>query len=323
MRAWRVEQWCDPDGMRWVEADPPEPGAGQVRIKVAAAALNFLDTLMIAGKYQVKPALPFTPGVELAGVVDAAGPGSRHAVGTRVCANVPTGGYAEYAVADDAAAAAVPEGIDLAVAATLPIVFPTAHLCLRDAGRLAAGETVLVTAAAGGVGLATIQLAKAWGAARVIALAGGEAKLAVCRDLGADVLIDYNRPDWFEQARAAAGPGADIVVDMVGGAVAEQALRLLAWRGRFVVVGFAGGAIPAIAANRLLLKSATAVGVFWGATAQKEPQLAAAVFADLFRMVSDGSLRPIVTRRYALADAPQAMKDLASRATAGKVVLVP
>ena len=323
MKAWRVEQWCDPDGMQFVDIPLPEPGPRQVRVKVAAAALNFLDTLMIGGRYQVKPPFPFTPGVEVAGIIDAAGPDSRFAPGTAVCANVGTGGYAEYALANDASIAAVPEGIDLAVAATLPIVFPTAHLCLRDAGRLAQGETVLITAAAGGVGLAAIQLAKAWGAARVIALAGGQAKLGICREHGADVLIDYNEPDWFDKAKADFGDRVNIVIDMVGGNVAEQALRLLAWRGRFVVVGFAGGTIPAIPANRLLLKSATAVGVFWGATTQKEPALAAQVFQDLFGMVSSGQLKPIVTRRYGLADAPQAMKDLASRSTAGKVVLVP
>ena len=323
MKAWRVEQWCDPDGMQFVDLPLPEPGPKQVRIKVAAAALNFLDTLMIGGRYQVKPAFPFTPGVEVAGIVDAAGSGSRLAPGTAVCANVGTGGYAEFAIANDTSVASVPEGIDLAVAATLPIVFPTAHLCLRDAGRLASGETVLITAAAGGVGLAAIQLAKAWGAGRVIALAGGEAKLAIYREHGADVLIDYNEPNWFDKAKADFGDRVDIVIDMVGGTVAEQALRLLGWRGRFIVVGFAGGTIPAIPANRLLLKSASAIGVFWGATTQKEPALAARVFEELFGMVASGQLKPIVTRRYPLSEAPQAMKDLASRSTAGKVVLVP
>lgn len=323
MKAWVVRQWCEPDQMSFEDLPVPEPGPGQFRVKVAAAALNFLDTLMIAGKYQVKPPFPFTPGVELAGTVDAVGVGSRWQVGAPVACSVATGGYAEYAIVDDGKATPVPPGVDLAAAATMPVVYPTAHLCLRDAGRMKPGETVLVLAAAGGVGLAAIQLARAWGAGRVIAAAGGQDKLAICAQYGADALIDYSGKDWVDAVKAIAPKGVDIVIDMVGGEEAEQGLRLLGWRGRFIVVGFAGGTIPKLPANRLLLNSASAIGVFWGATSQREPELAQRVYAELFELLAQGRIRPILTRRYPLADAPQAMKDLAGRRTTGKVVLVP
>jgi NADPH2:quinone reductase len=213
--------------------------------------------------------------------------------------------------------------VDLAVAATMPVVYPTAHLCLQDAGRMKPGETVLILAAAGGVGLAAIQLAKAWGAGRVIAAAGDEAKLAICAEYGADSMVNYRRSDWVDTVKAIAPKGVDVVIDMVGGDEAEQALRVLAWRARFIVVGFAGGTIPKLPANRLLLNSASAIGVFWGATSQREPELAKRVHAELFGMLAAGRIKPILTKRYPLAEAPQAMKDLAERRTAGKVVLVP
>jgi len=323
MKAWVVHQWCEPDRMSFEDLPMPEPGPGQIRVKVGASALNFLDTLMIEGKYQAKPPFPFTPGIELAGTVDAAGPGSRWKAGQPVVCTLSTGGYAEYAIVDDENAAPLPDGVDIAVAATMPVVYPTAHLCLRDAGRMTPGETVLILAAAGGVGLAAIQLAKAWGAGRVIAAAGGAEKLAVCEQYGADSLVDYRRGEWVETVKSIAPKGVDIVIDMVGGEHAEQALRLLAWRARFVVVGFAGGTIPKLAANRLLLKSAAAVGVFWGETRRREPELAKRVFADLFELLAQGKIAPVLTKRYPLSEAPRAMKDLAARQTTGKVVLIP
>jgi NADPH2:quinone reductase len=185
------------------------------------------------------------------------------------------------------------------------------------------GETVLILAAAGGVGLAAIQLARAWGAGRVIAAAGGEDKLAICAQYGADSLVDYRRGEWVETVKAIAPKGVDIVIDMVGGEHAEQAVRLLAWRGRFVIVGFAGGTIPKLPANRLLLNSASAIGVFWGETRRREPELSRQVFADLFDLLAEGRIMPILTRSYPLEQAPQAMKDLAARRTTGKVVLIP
>jgi NADPH:quinone reductase len=321
MKAWQVTKWCTPNEMAFVELPLPIPAAGQVRVKVAAAALNFLDTLMIEGKYQVKPDFPFTPGVEFSGVIDAVGEGVHLKVGTPVAGQTQTGAYAEYLVTDARQVAPLPASVDLAEASTMPIVYPTAHLALRDSGHLKEGETVLVTAAAGGVGLAAIQLAKAWGAGRIIAVAGGAEKLAICKEHGATDVFDYAAPQWAEQVKTAFPNGADIIIDMVGGDVAEKAFKLIAWRGRFIVVGFAGGTIPAMPLNRLLLKSATAAGVFWGAMAQKEPKFAQSVFQDLFHLLAQGRLKPIVNHRYPLANAPQAMKDLAARKTTGKVIL--
>jgi NADPH:quinone reductase len=322
MKAWQVTQWCNPDEMAFVDLPIPQPGAGQVRVKVAAAALNFLDTLMIQGKYQVKPAFPFTPGVEFSGVIDAVGEGVTLKVGTPVAGQTQTGAYAEYLVTDARQVAPLPASVDLAVASTMPIVYPTAHLSLKDSGRMKEGETVLITAAAGGVGLAAIQLAKAWGAGKIIAVAGGAEKLAICKEHGATDTFDYADPTWADQVKAAFPEGADIIIDMVGGDVAEKAFKLIAWRGRFIVVGFAGGVIPAMPLNRLLLKSATAAGVFWGAVAGKEPKFAQSVFQDLFTLLAQGRLKPIVNHSYPLAQAPQAMKDLAARKTTGKVILV-
>jgi NADPH:quinone reductase len=323
MKAWQVNQWCGPDEMAFADLPMPTPGAGQVRIKVAAAALNFLDTLMIQGKYQVKPALPFTPGVEFSGVIDAVGEGVSLKVGTPVAGQTQTGAYAEYLITEAKQVAPLPPGVDLALASTMPIVYPTAHLSLKDSGHLKEGDTVLITAAAGGVGLAAIQLAKAWGAGRIIAVAGGLDKLEICKDHGATDTFDYNNPQWADEVKVAFPNGADIIIDMVGGEVAEKCFKLIAWRGRFVVVGFAGGTIPSMPLNRLLLKSASASGVFWGAVAGKEPKFAQQVFSDLFALLAQGKIKPIVNHRYPLEHAPQAMKDLAARKTTGKVILEP
>ena len=328
MKAWVVKQWCEPHEMQFEELPTPEPGPGQVRVKVEAAALNFLDTLIIKGQYQVKPPFPFTPGVEVSGIIEAVGPGSMWKPGMRVCGNISTGGYATHAILDDRAVAPLPDNLSFAEGAAVPIVYPTAHLCLKDAGRMQAGETVLVHAGAGGVGTAAIQLARAWGAGKILATAGGAAKLKVCLDEGADAAFDYagvgNEDAWVDQVKeATGGKGADIIIDMVGGRVAEQSMRVLNWRGRFIVVGFAGGTIPNLPANRLLLKAASAIGVFWGETAKREPNTVKAVFADLFGLLKEGKIKPVVTSSYKLSNAPQAMIDLATRKTWGKVVLVP
>ena len=324
MKAWMVKQWCEPHQMAFEEMATPEPGAGQVRVQVEAAALNFLDTLIIKGQYQFKPPFPFTPGVEVAGTIEAVGAGSKWKAGMRVCGNISVGGYATHAIMDDAAVAPIPDNLSFAEGSALPIVYPTAHLCLRDAGRMQPGETVLVHAGAGGVGLAAIQLARAWGAGKILATAGGAAKLKVCLDEGADAAFDYSTDTWVDQVKqATGGKGADIIIDMVGGKVAEQSMRLLNWRGRFIVVGFAGGTIPNLPANRLLLKSASAIGVFWGDMARREPKTAQTVFRDLFALLTQGKIRPVVTSTYKLSNAPQAMIDLATRKTHGKVVLVP
>ena len=324
MKAWLVKHWCEPNGMSFEELPDPVPGKGQVLVKVEAAALNFLDTLIIKGQYQFKPPFPFTPGVEVAGTVAAVGEGVKLPLGTRVCGNLGTGGYATHALLDQHAVAPIPDNVSFAEGSAVPVVYPTAHQCLRDAGRLQAGETVLVHAGAGGVGLAAIQLAKIWGAGKIIATAGGKAKLDVCLAQGADHAFDYSDETWVDKVKeVTGGNGADIIIDMVGGRIAELSLKVLAWRGRFIVVGFAGGTIPNIPANRLLLKAASAIGVVWGECARREPHTAKAVLGDLFTLLAQGKFKPVVTSTYPLSKAPQAMIDLATRKTHGKVVLVP
>lgn len=323
MKAWLVEDWCTPEQMRWADLPLPEPGPGQVRVRVAAAALNFLDTLMMAGRYQERPPLPFTPGVELSGVVDAVGTGVELAVGARVCGLVSYGAFAEHAVVDAADLYPVPDGIDLETAAALPVVYGTAHHALVARGRMQVGETLLVLAAAGGVGLATVQLGRALGLT-VLAAAGGAEKCALAAARGATQAFDYTAPDWTEQVKAATqGRGVDAVFDPVGGDYSAAALRLLAVGGRLLIVGFAAGAIPEIPANRLLLKDLSAVGVVWGPWRRRHRAAAAAQMASLFDLWRAGAITPLVSQRRPLAEAPAAIADLGSRRTTGKVLLIP
>lgn len=323
MKAWLVEDWCTPEQMRWADLPLPEPGPGQVRVRVAAAALNFLDTLMMAGRYQERPPLPFTPGVELSGIVDAVGAGVELSPGARVCGLVSYGAFAEYAVVDAADLYPVPDGIDLETAAALPVVYGTAHHALVARGRMQAGETLLVLAAAGGVGLATVQLGRALGLT-VLAAAGGAEKCALAAAHGATQAFDYTAPDWTEQVKAATqGRGVDAVFDPVGGDYSAAALRLLAVGGRLLIVGFAAGAIPQIPANRLLLKDLSAVGVVWGPWRRRHRAAAAAQMASLFDLWRAGAITPLVSQRRPLAEAPAAIADLGSRRTTGKVLLIP
>ena len=323
MKAWLVEDWCTPEQMRWADLPLPEPGLGQVRVKVAAAALNFLDTLMMAGRYQERPPLPFTPGVELSGVVDAVGTGVELAVGARVCGLVSYGAFAEYACVDAADLYPVPDGIDLETTAALPVVYGTAHHALVARGRMQTGETLLVLAAAGGVGLATVQLGRALGLT-VLAAAGGADKCALAAAHGATQAFDYTAPDWAEQVKAATqGRGVDAVFDPVGGDYSAAALRLLAVGGRLLIVGFAAGAIPQIPANRLLLKDLSAVGVVWGPWRRRHRAAASAQMASLFDLWRAGAIAPLVSQRRPLAEAPAAIADLGSRRTTGKVLLIP
>jgi NADPH2:quinone reductase len=323
MKAWLVEDWCTPEQMRWADLPLPEPGPGQVRLRVAAAALNFLDTLMMAGRYQERPPLPFTPGVELSGTVDAVGASVELAIGARVCGLVSYGAFAEYAVVDAADLYPVPDGIDLPDAAALPVVYGTAHHALVARGQLQAGETLLVLAAAGGVGLATVQLGRALGLT-VLAAAGGADKCALASQHGAAQVFDYSTPDWAERVKAATqGRGVDAVFDPVGGDYSAAALRLLAVGGRLLIVGFAAGAIPQIPANRLLLKDLSAVGVVWGPWRRRHRAAAAAQIASLFELWQQGAIAPLVSQRRSLADAPAAIADLGARRTTGKVLLIP
>ncbi|MGH6990254.1 MAG: NADPH:quinone oxidoreductase family protein, partial [Stellaceae bacterium] len=293
MQAWIVERLSPEGELRLAEVPLPEPAGDEARIRVAAVGLNFLDTLVVKGQYQVKPKLPFSPGVEVAGQVTAAGPDSSFRIGEMIAGNCDFGGFAEEAIVRASGAFRMPAGMTPRDAVALLTIYPTAHLALRHRAGLKAGETVLVTAAVGGVGSATLQLAKHWGA-RVIAAAGGAAKVTLARELGADHVIDYREEKLIEGLRRLAPDGVDVAVDSVGGAVTVDCLRALAWGGRLMIVGFAGGQIAELPSNRLLLKNAAAMGVYWGEQRRHDPALADGIGADLLRLHAAGAIRPLI-----------------------------
>ncbi len=322
MRAWVVDRITEAGSMELRETPTPACANDGCLLRVEAAGVNFLDTLMMRGLYQVKPPVPFTPGIEVVGVVVERGPNSPYQLGERVCALLDYGGYAELAAVPRLASLRVPAHIPARDAVALPSVYPTAYLALRERAKLRAGETVLVHAGAGGVGSASIQLAKHWGAT-VIATAGGPDKAALCRELGADVAIDYREPDLVERVREATrGRGVDVAIDPVGGKVTLDTLRCLAWGGRLVIVGFASGSIPEIPANRLLLKNAAALGVYWGAYREHRPDVVEETFREIFRLYDQSVVRPLVRDVFALDDARAALAAIAGRRTVGKVALL-
>jgi NADPH:quinone reductase len=322
MRAWIVDQITETGSMNMREARMPSASGNQSLLRVEAAGVNFLDTLMIRGQYQVKPPLPFTPGIEVVGTVVEVGADSPYVIGDRICAMIDYGAFAEYAIAPRLASQLIPADMPAKVAVGLPIIYPTAYLALRERAGVKAGETVLVQAGAGGVGSAAIQLAKHWGAT-VIATAGGAAKVALCRELGADFAFDYKETGIVEGVRNAIGSrGLDVVVDPVGGDVTIESLRCLAWGGRLVVVGFAGGKIPTLPANRLLLKNAAALGVYWGAYREHHPKVVEEVFKEIFALYDAGVVRPLVRDTFPLEKAEQALQAIAARDSVGKVAIV-
>ncbi|MFX1761988.1 NADPH:quinone oxidoreductase family protein [Paraburkholderia sp. A1RI-2L] len=323
MRAIRCNQYGPPETLTLEDLPELVPGAGQVVIDVKAAAVNFPDVLIIENKYQVKPPLPFTPGAEVAGIVRAVGEGVTLAPGMRVVAYVGNGGFAEQVLADAAACVPLPEGADFATAAAFTLAYGTSHHAVVDRAALRADETMLVLGAAGGVGLAAVEIGKALGA-RVIAAASSDEKLEVCRRFGADATINYSTEDLRERIKALTdGKGPDVIYDPVGGVYAEPAFRSIGWRGRYLVVGFANGEIPKLPLNLTLLKGASIVGVFWGDFARREPQRNAAAFAQMVGWIGEGKLKPYVSKRYGLADTAQALKDMASRKVTGKIVIEP
>jgi NADPH:quinone reductase len=323
MRAIRCNQYGPPDTLTLEDLPDLVPGAGQVVIDVKAAAVNFPDVLIIENKYQVKPPLPFTPGAEVAGIVRAVGEGVKLAPGTRVVAYVGSGGFAQQALADAGACVPLPEDADLATAAAFTLAYGTSHHAVVDRAALRAGETMLVLGAAGGVGLAAVEIGKVLGA-RVIAAASSDEKLEVCRRFGADATINYSTEDLRERIKTLTdGKGPDVIYDPVGGVYAEPAFRSIGWRGRYLVVGFANGEIPKLPLNLALLKGASIVGVFWGDFARREPQHNAAAFGQMMGWIREGKLKPYVSKRYPLDDAPQALKDMASRKVTGKIVIEP
>jgi NADPH2:quinone reductase len=324
MKAVLCKQYGPPESLTFEELPSPRPGPGEAVVSVKAASVNFPDVLIIQNKYQFKPPLPFSPGSELSGVVKEVGPDvTAFKVGDRVMAFTTYGAFADEVQTDASRLLPMPEGMDYPSAAAFLLTYGTSDHALRDRGALQAGETLLVLGAAGGVGLAAIEIGKALGA-RVIACASSEEKLAVCRQHGADAAINYAAEDLRERIKSLTdGRGVDVVYDAVGGPYTEPAFRSLAWRGRLLVVGFAAGDIPKLPLNLALLKGAAVVGVFWGDFARREPKRFADSVQQLARWFREGKLRPHVSQTFPLRQAAEALKLMAARQVKGKVVLIP
>ena len=323
MKAIVCRELGPPEKLVFEELPDGPMGPGQVRIAVKAAGINFPDTLIIQGKYQMKATPPFTPGAEVAGTVLAAGEKIKHVkAGDHVAAIVPVGGFADQVVASGDSVMPLPPGMDLVAAAGFPLVYGTTLHALKQRGQLKPGETLLVLGAAGGVGLAAVQLGKLMGA-RVIAAASSAEKLALCKEQGADELVDYSKESLKEAVKKLTkGQGADVIYDPVGGELAQDCFSAINWNGRYLVIGFASGTIPEVALNRLLLKGASAVGVFWGAFIAREPKVSLENFQQLFGWIASGQLKPYVSKTYPLAQAGQALRDMQDRKVTGKIVLV-
>ncbi|MFN0087846.1 MAG: NADPH:quinone oxidoreductase family protein [Blastocatellia bacterium] len=322
MKAWRVEDWCEPEGMKFADIPAPEPTAGEIRIYNRAAALNFYDILMIQGKYQVRPPRPFTPGSEVAGVVESVGEGvTDFGVGDRVQGMAVGGAFAEMSILPAARAFRMPEAMSFEEGAAMIVIYQTSYFALTNRTRITPGEWLLVHAAAGGVGLSAMQIGKALGA-RVIATAGSEGKRQFCLSQGAEHAIDYRDPAWVDQVKAATGGrGADVIYDPVGGEVFDLSTKCIAPEGRLLVIGFAGGTIPSIAANRILLKNISIVGAYWGGYLEHHPEYMHEAQTALIEMYEAGRIKPVVSQTFPLANAIEALRALATRKTFAKVVL--
>jgi NADPH2:quinone reductase len=322
MKALLCQELGPPESLIVEEIPSPKPGPGEVRVRVAAAGVNFPDTLIIRGLYQERPELPFTPGGEAAGIVDAVGAEVSHvAEGDRVLAFSGRGAFAEYLVASAAEVAPVPEALDLDVAAGFMLAYGTSHHALKQRARLQEGETLLVLGAAGGVGLAAVELGALMGA-RVVAAASTEEKLALCREYGAAETINYTEEDLRDGLKRVLGRAKpDVVFDPVGGDFSEPAFRSLGWDGRHLVVGFAAGDIPALPLNLPLVKGSSVVGVFWGAFVQREPDVHRANMAELLGWVEAGRIRPHISKRFPLDRAAEAIRWMMDRKAMGKVIV--
>ena len=325
MRAVLCPRFGGPEVLELAEVDDPQPGPGQILVEVRACSVNFPDLLMMRDLYQFKPGLPFVPGSEVSGTVRAVGEGvDRFAPGDRVLgSSISVGGLAELANLRADTTVALPDGVAFEDAAGLLYGYGTSHHALKDRARLQPGETLVVLGAAGGVGLAAVELGRVMGA-RVIAAASSPEKLALCREHGADDTIDYTTEDLKTRIRElTGGAGADVVYDPVGGAYAEPALRSTAWDGRYLVVGFAAGDIPRVPLNLALLRGCAIVGVFWGSFVVRHPDRHRANVAEIVQWWSEGRLRPHTSAVYPLEKAGEALADLAERRAMGKVVVTP
>jgi NADPH:quinone reductase len=322
MKAVLCREWGSPETLAVDDVPSPEVGPGEVRIRVRACGLNFADTLQIAGKYQVRPPFPFTPGLEVAGEIDAIGAGVQGLRGgDRVLAHTHGKAFAEQVVVPADAAVTIPPAMDFITAAGFPVAYGTSHCALTHRGGLRTGETLLVLGAAGGVGLTAVEIGKVLGA-RVIAAAGSAEKLAIARAHGADELIDYSTESIRDRVRElTGGNGADVVFDPVGGDAFDQAIRAVNWRARMLIVGFAAGRIQAVPANLVLVKNIAIVGVAWGLEGERNPAFVSRDLAELLGWWEAGKLKPLIARTYPLADIAAAMRALLSRRHAGKIVL--
>jgi NADPH2:quinone reductase len=322
MKAVLAKRHGPPEALVLEDIESPVPGPGQVLVSVHASALNFPDTLIIENKYQFKPELPFSPGGEVAGTVKQVGAGvTAHAPGDRVIAVCGWGGFAEEVLTDASKLVALPYGVSMEAGAALLITYGTSHYALKDRANILTGEILLVLGAAGGTGVSAIELGKLMGA-KVIAAASTDEKLALCKAHGADETINYTMEDLRERLKAiTGGRGVDVIYDPVGGSYAEPALRSMAWKGRYLVIGFTAGEIPKPALNLVLLKGSSIVGVFWGGFAQAEPERYRVLMQELLSWVQEGCIRPAVTARFPLEKAAEALRIMADRRATGKIML--
>jgi NADPH:quinone reductase len=327
VKAWQLSRYGDPeDVLEFADVSRPVPGPGQLLVRVLQAAANFPDVLMCGGTYQVRPPLPFTPGVELCGEVVELGAGTAgFATGDRVMggAALPYGAFAEYALMDAARSFAVPRALDDAEAAPFTLTYQTGWFGLHRRAALQAGETLLVHAAAGGVGSGAVQLGKAAGA-RVIGVVGGPEKAAQAYELGADVVVDRYQEDFIPVVKEfTGGRGADVVYDPVGGEAYAKSTKCIAFEGRIVIVGFASGTIPSAALNHVLVKNYSVLGLHWGLYERMDPSAVVECQAELNRLAADGLIRPLISERLALSDVPGALRRLGAGSTVGRIVFRP
>ena len=323
MKALICEAFGPIENLQIKEMPSPQPGPGQLVVQMKSAGVNFPDALMVQGKYQVKPPFPFSPGGEIAGIVKAVGAGvSRFSVGDRVMALTSTGGFAQECLTEDTRTLPLPDGMNFDTGAALMLTYCTSLHALKDVANLQPGETLVVLGAAGGVGVSAIEIGKAMGA-RVIAAASSDDKLAVCRQVGADETINYSNENLKDRINElTAGKGADQVYDPVGGAYTEQALRAIAWRGKLLVIGFAAGEIPRIPLNLALLRERQILGVYWGDSTKHDPQGHQANLRQLESWFVEGKIKPLVSERFPLGRAREAIELIANRGVKGKIVVV-
>ncbi len=324
MKALLCREFQALDHLKVEDLPSPVPEKNQVLVRVQAASVNFPDALIVQGKYQYKPVLPFTPGSECAGVIKAVGPLVTHLKpGMPVLIVMPAGAFSEETLADESQVMPLPDGIDMVKAAAMPMTYGTCLHALQDRARLQSGETLLVLGAGGGIGLAAVELGKIMGATVIAAASSGD-KLEAARSRGADYMIDYSREDLRARLKEITGDkGVDVVCDPVGGALTESALRSTAWNGRYLVIGFAAGDIPKIPLNLALLKGCSIVGVFWGEFLKRQPQDAAAEMGQLLEWLAQGKIRPLVSQTFELRQATAALEAVYNRKVTGKIVILP